>query len=298
MCSTSTWCAGAGQLDAVLGARPDGLALSLGVVDGRNIWRSDLEPLAEQVRAGGRGDRHRRGSPRAVVLAAAPAGRPVPGATPSTRSCGRWLSFATERLDEIHVLHEIVEDRADGVAAELDARPRRRGRRGARRPGSIAPRSRERVAAHHPGHGRPDLALRRAASAPGRRPADLPAFPTTTIGSFPQTREIRDLRQRFRRGEIDAAAYEAGLREATEACIREQESLGLDVLVHGEFERTDMVEYFGDQLDGFVTTANGWVQSYGSRCVKPPVLYGDIVRPAPMTVEWADLRGRASPTAR
>ena len=115
----------------------------------------------------------------------------------------------------------------------------------------------------------------------------LPAFPTTTIGSFPQTREIRELRQRFRRDEIDAAAYEAGLREATEACIREQESLGLDVLVHGELERTDMVEYFGDQLDGFVTTANGWVQSYGSRCVKPPVLYGDIVRPAPMTVEWA-----------
>src|SRR5699024_9833375 len=105
---------------------------------------------------------------------------------------------------------------------------------------------------------------------------DLPAFPTTTIGSFPQTNEIRELRRRFRAGEIDEATYESGLEEATEACIREQEALGLDVLVHGEFERTDMVEYFGEQLDGFATTLNGWVQSDGARGVKTPALYGDV----------------------
>ncbi len=112
-------------------------------------------------------------------------------------------------------------------------------------------------------------------------------LPTTTIGSFPQTDEVRRLRAQHRKGALDTAGYEAGLEAETAACIRIQEALGLDVLVHGEFERTDMVEYFGEQLDGFATTTHGWVQSYGSRCVKPPVLYGDAARPQPMTVRWS-----------
>jgi 5-methyltetrahydropteroyltriglutamate--homocysteine methyltransferase len=115
----------------------------------------------------------------------------------------------------------------------------------------------------------------------------LPALPTTTIGSFPQTAEVRRLRAAHRKGDLDTAAYEAGLEAETESCIRRQEALGLDVLVHGEFERTDMVEYFGEQLDGFGTTSHGWVQSYGSRCVKPPVLFGDVARPAPVAVRWS-----------
>jgi 5-methyltetrahydropteroyltriglutamate--homocysteine methyltransferase len=115
----------------------------------------------------------------------------------------------------------------------------------------------------------------------------LPHLPTTTIGSFPQTPEVRRLRASFRSGALDRAEYEAGLRAETESCIRRQEAVGLDVLVHGEFERTDMVEYFGEQLDGFATTTHGWVQSYGSRCVKPPVLFGDVARRGPMTVEWS-----------
>jgi 5-methyltetrahydropteroyltriglutamate--homocysteine methyltransferase len=116
---------------------------------------------------------------------------------------------------------------------------------------------------------------------------DLPLLPTTTIGSFPQTADVRAARARWKRGELSAADYDAFLKEKTADCIRFQESVGLDVLVHGEFERNDMVEYFGEQLDGFTFTANGWVQSYGSRCVKPPIIYGDVIRPRPMTVAWS-----------
>jgi 5-methyltetrahydropteroyltriglutamate--homocysteine methyltransferase len=114
----------------------------------------------------------------------------------------------------------------------------------------------------------------------------LPAFPTTTIGSFPQTPQIRAARAAFKRGELAPAAYQAAMRDEIAQAVRQQEAIGLDVLVHGEAERNDMVEYFGEQLEGFAFTANGWVQSYGSRCVKPPILFGDVARPRPMTVEW------------
>jgi 5-methyltetrahydropteroyltriglutamate--homocysteine methyltransferase len=114
----------------------------------------------------------------------------------------------------------------------------------------------------------------------------LPDFPTTTIGSFPQTEEVRHARAEHNRGSLDRDGYELFLREETERAIRWQEEVGLDMLVHGEFERNDMVQYFGEQLSGFAFTVNGWVQSYGSRCVRPPILYGDVSRAAPMTVEW------------
>lgn len=116
---------------------------------------------------------------------------------------------------------------------------------------------------------------------------NLPSYPTTTIGSFPQTPEIRKARADFKRGLISEADYIKHMEQTIEFCVREQEKLGLDVLVHGEAERNDMVEYFGEQLDGFLFTANGWVQSYGSRCVKPPIIYGDVSRPKPMTVRWS-----------
>jgi 5-methyltetrahydropteroyltriglutamate--homocysteine methyltransferase len=115
----------------------------------------------------------------------------------------------------------------------------------------------------------------------------LPLFPTTTIGSFPQTDEIRQLRAKLKKGVLTPEQYESAIEAATIEVIRWQEEIGIDVLVHGEFERNDMVEYFGEQLDGFVFTRNGWVQSYGSRCVKPPVIYGDVSRPRDMTVRWS-----------
>ncbi len=121
-----------------------------------------------------------------------------------------------------------------------------------------------------------------------RQRFNLPAWPTTTIGSFPQTTEIRGLRLDFKKGNpLTAAHYRTGIAEHIKQAIVEQERLGLDVLVHGEAERNDMVEYFGEHLDGFVFTQNGWVQSYGSRCVKPPVIIGDVSRPEAITVEWA-----------
>jgi 5-methyltetrahydropteroyltriglutamate--homocysteine methyltransferase len=115
----------------------------------------------------------------------------------------------------------------------------------------------------------------------------LPPFPTTTIGSFPQTSEVRAARAEYKTGKKDQASYDLFLQKETEKAIRFQEEIGLDVLVHGEFERNDMVEYFGEQLAGFAVTENGWVQSYGSRCVKPPIIYGDVFRTQPMTVVWS-----------
>ena len=116
--------------------------------------------------------------------------------------------------------------------------------------------------------------------------SSLPAYPTTTIGSFPQTPEVRNARADHGKGAIDDAAYDGFLREETARAVRWQEEVGLDVLVHGEFERNDMVQYFGEQLSGFAFTKHAWVQSYGSRCVRPPIIYGDVSRPKPMTVDW------------
>jgi 5-methyltetrahydropteroyltriglutamate--homocysteine methyltransferase len=115
---------------------------------------------------------------------------------------------------------------------------------------------------------------------------DLPAYPTTTIGSFPQTKEVRSQRAKWKKGELTDKEYESFLEQETADSIHWQEEIGIDVLVHGEFERNDMVEYFGEQLDGFAFSQNGWVQSYGSRCVKPPIIYGDVSRPHPMTLRW------------
>lgn len=272
------------QLDDVLAARPAQLGLSLGVVDGRNVWRSDLDHRIAQVqrvvRAIGADRVHIAPSCSLLHLPVDLSGEAE--LDPEVRS---WLAFATERLEEVRVIADAVDGHNERVDHDLaDRRAALGGRRSSNRV------HRDDVAARLAAI-TPEMAAR-PSPASERRAAQaaalhLPALPTTTIGSFPQTREIRDLRLGFRRGELDEATYDAGLRAATEACIREQELLGLDVLVHGEFERTDMVEYFGGQLEGFVTTANGWVQSYGSRCVKPPVLFGDVVRDAPMTVEWS-----------
>ena len=275
---------GQGQLDAVIAARPDTLALSLGLVDGRNLWRSDLEALVPVV-----ADAIHRLGGAAVQLAPSCSLLHLPvdlsAETALDAELISWLAFATERLDEIRILGRVADGDPGSVAAELEAN---RLAAAARR---ASPRVHRRDVAERLASTTPEMG-HRSSPYSKRRPLQakalgLPAFPTTTIGSFPQTPAIREVRKQFRRHEIGNDAYSAALRGEIETCIREQEELGLDVLVHGEFERTDMVEYFGEQLDGFFTTANGWVQSYGSRCVKPPVLYGDIVRRKPMTVEWA-----------
>ena len=270
------------QLEHALSAAPSSLALSMGIVNGRNVWRADLEPMLVQLE-------HARGRLGAERMLIAPSCSllhvPVDLTLEETidDTVKTWLAFAVQRIEEVVVLSRALNEGRAAVEEQLRAATSVRDAR----------RTSKRV--NDPGVGRrlttltPELETRspfgerRTAQ---RARLSLPVLPTTTIGSFPQTAEVRQLRLRERRGEITAEAYERRLRELVADTVRFQESVGLDVLVHGEFERNDMVEYFGEHLAGMAVTANGWVQSYGSRCVKPPVIFGDVSRPHPITVGW------------
>ena len=192
-----------------------------------------------------------------------------------------WLSFAAQKLQELNLLGRALDGATDAATQDALGRQRAAGRAPFLDPHP------------QPGRGRPHAAAGACrAPLPGRiarqqEELGLPAYPTTTIGSFPQTAEIRALRRDWKSGALTDSAYETAIRKEIEEVIRFQEKVGLDVLVHGEPERNDMVEYFGELLAGFAFTRNGWVQSYGSRCVKPPVIFGDVARPAPMTVGWS-----------
>ena len=193
-----------------------------------------------------------------------------------------WLAFAEEKLVELSELRLAYEGKTDFVTNEPRAAASARRQRAdpsRRDQGPLRGDRRSPISKRHSPY-----AERRQVQ---REHLRLPELPTTTIGSFPQTEEVRAARAQFRKGKLTAAEYEAFLEKETARVVRWQEEVGLDVLVHGEFERTDMVEYFGEQLSGFVFTENGWVQSYGSRCVKPPILFGDVERPQPMTVRWS-----------
>lgn len=271
------------QLEAALDALPPGRMLSLGLVDGRNVWRTRLDNALLLARYA----RTRLGADN-VCLAPSCSLLHVPvdldaenGLDPELRS---WLSFAKQKLGEIRVLADALDGHPGAEAALEDARLRHASRRASTR--VHRPEVAQRLATTSP------ALAQRGSPYPARRQAQqaalaLPPYPTTTIGSFPQTRQVREARAKFKSGKLEGAAYEAFLEAQTEQCVRFQEQVGIDVLVHGEFERNDMVEYFGEQLDGFAFTRLGWVQSYGSRCVKPPVIFGDVARPAPMTVRWA-----------
>jgi 5-methyltetrahydropteroyltriglutamate--homocysteine methyltransferase len=270
------------QLDAVLRTFPARHVLSLGVVDGRNIWRTDLDyvlPLIKRAHARVGGERLQL-APSCSLLHI-----PVDVTleTELSSDVRSWLSFGRQKIEELRTLSDALKS-SDALATLEDARQRQLSRRHSHdvhRP-AVAARL-----------GAIDVnAAQRTSSYPAHRRAQeerlgLPIFPTTTIGSFPQTKEVREARAKYKSGKLPESDYEAFLEKETEQCIRFQEDIGLDVLVHGEFERNDMVEYFGERLDGFVFTKHGWVQSYGSRCVKPPIIYGDVERPAPMTVRWS-----------
>ena len=273
-----------GQVDVALADAPATLALSLGVVDGRNVWRTDLEAALTRLEAA----RRVLGPDRLLVapscsLLHLPVDLSSEGALdPELRS---WLAFATERLGEVRALvrglnegREAIEDELADATAALASR--------AASPLAHDPAVALRLADYDPAlqHRSSSYKVRREAQ---RAHLGLPELPTTTIGSFPQTPALRSLRAQYRQGSVDQEAYEEGLRTYIDEAVAFQVETGLDVLVHGEPERNDMVEYFGDLLEGCAVTANGWVQSYGSRCVKPPIIWGDIKRPGPMTVEWA-----------
>ncbi|MGN6820166.1 MAG: 5-methyltetrahydropteroyltriglutamate--homocysteine S-methyltransferase, partial [Sphingomonas sp.] len=268
------------QLDAVLAKAPKSLLLSLGVIDGRNVWRADLAALLDRLEP--------IAAQRDVVLAPSCSLLHTPVDLALERKIdpeiAQWLAFAVQKVGELAILKRALNDGRGSVAAELAASTAAAAARKASplvhdeavgaRLSAITPADRER---------RSPYAAREKTQA---ETLALPAFPTTTIGSFPQTAEVRKARADHNRGTLDAAAYEKFLREETERAVRWQEEAGLDMLVHGEFERNDMVQYFGEQLSGFTFTVSGWVQSYGSRCVRPPILYGDVSRPKPMTVAW------------
>lgn len=267
---------------------PKEASLSLGVVDGRNIWKNDLSCSLDIINK----VRNTIGEDR-VIVATSCSLLHSPIDLENERNekslpaqVKRWLAFARQKVTEVVTLADLagrspsylsksalqsnVSDIEDRRTSALTNNEEVRRRMNAVTPDFAKRKSpfRERIVEQH-------------------RELYLPLFPTTTIGSFPQTAEVRSWRSKFKKGEITQDQYTALLKGEIERTIRKQEEIGLDVLVHGEAERNDMVEYFGEQLSGFAFTQNGWVQSYGSRCVKPPVIYGDVSRPKAMTVDWA-----------
>ena len=269
------------QMDAVLEALGAEQRLSLGCVDGRNIWLTDLDAATTLIATAVK----KLGAERVEISPSCSLLHVPYDASDEAKLDGgvrRWLSFAAQKLQELRVLAEGPE-----AAAHAFAENRRVRRERATAKSSMNSEVRARLA------GLGDTDFRRASvykqrTVVQREELKLPLFPTTTIGSFPQTAEVRRQRAAWKAGHITEAQYEEFLRAEIERCVREQERIGLDVLVHGEFERNDMVEYFGEHLNGFAFTQNGWVQSYGSRCVKPPVIYGDVSRSKPMTVRWSE----------
>ncbi|HVX10611.1 MAG TPA: 5-methyltetrahydropteroyltriglutamate--homocysteine S-methyltransferase [Pirellulales bacterium] len=271
------------QLDAALSVVPAGLTLSLGLVDGRNVWRTDLVPALDRAE---KAVKHLGGE--RVLIAPSCSLLHVPidldDETSLDGEVREWLAFAKQKIEEVSIIARALGDGRQAVASELAANQTAIDRRRSS-PHTHNSAVRARLAAITPAMlGRPHAYSERRKAQRAR--LSLPAFPTTTIGSFPQTEDVRKARAARKNGMLSAAEYDAFLKEKTADAIRWQEEVGLDVLVHGEFERNDMVEYFGEQLDGFVFTANGWVQSYGSRCVKPPIIFGDVARRAPMTTAW------------
>ncbi|MBP1224310.1 5-methyltetrahydropteroyltriglutamate--homocysteine S-methyltransferase [Flavobacterium sp. 1355] len=278
------------QLNDILesGKLASNVNLSLGVVDGRNIWKNDFKKSLDLIKKA----TDALGENRILVapscsLIHSPCDLDLETNDETlTPEIKQWLAFAKQKINEIVLLKQFASNEADTkTSADFEQN-------------TIANENRKTSKLIHNNEVKARVAgitasddKRKSAFATRRKSQiealNLPLFPTTTIGSFPQTAEVRNWRAKFKKGELTTEQYNDLIEKETEATIRFQEETGIDVLVHGEFERNDMVEYFGEQLAGFTFTKNGWVQSYGSRCVKPPVIYGDVSRPNPMTVKWS-----------
>ncbi|WP_321492452.1 5-methyltetrahydropteroyltriglutamate--homocysteine S-methyltransferase [uncultured Desulfobacter sp.] len=273
---------GKDQVGDLITLLPEHMELSLGVIDGRNIWKTDLNALLEQLTPihNQLGDR--------LWLAPSCSLLHVPvdleKETGLDSELLNWMAFARQKLVELDLLAKALTHGRETVAQALEENAKAvQSRKHSTRIHN--PDVQARLARVDDSWGKRNQAYRERAKIHKNR-LKLPLFPTTTIGSFPQTREIRSIRLRFKKGEISSDYYTEAIRNQIRSTVEFQEKTGLDVLVHGEAERNDMVEYFGEQLDGFAFSRYGWVQSYGSRCVKPPILFGDVSRPRPMTVEW------------
>ncbi len=252
--------------------------LSLGLVDGRNVWKSNLQEKIDFVKANTSGD---------VIISSScpllhtPYDLDLEQKVPA--EIKRWLSFSKQKLKELNVIKNVIDNNSHQDELKqntADVQDRKTSKlihddKVKNRIKTINKSIIERKSGY-------------AARAKVQKDIfGLPKYPTTTIGSFPQTTDVRQARAKFKRGELDEKSYDKFLEEKTIDTIRKQEEMGIDVIVHGEFERNDMVEYFGEQLKGFTFTSSGFVQSYGSRCVKPPIIFGNVSRPKPMTVRWS-----------
>lgn len=273
------------QLEETLQIIPENLSLSLGVVDGRNIWKNNFEESLSiiQKTVDKIGEERTFIAPSCSLLHT-PCDLDLE--TDLNLEIKQWLAFAKQKVDEIVTLKklasgnlnkETLEKLEENKKAILSKKSSKliRNNNVRRRAESITKRDTKRNSSY---------SIRKQEQ---QKTLKLPVFPTTTIGSFPQTKEVRSWRAKLKKGELTAEQYDTLLKEETKRILGWQEKIGIDVLVHGEFERNDMVEYFGEQLEGFVFTKKAWVQSYGSRCVKPPIIYGDISRPNPMTIYWS-----------
>ncbi len=272
------------QLDEVIARAGETLVLSLGVIDGRNIWRADLDRTSAILRlaANGLGGSQRIEVAPSCSLLHCPID--LEYETSLAPEIREWLAFGVQKLEEVAALAKTLDGDAGFVQQFVSSRVALGRRHSSTR--VTKPEVQKRLAKLDKKMTRRESRYEKRIEAQ-RKKLNLPQFPTTTIGSFPQTREIRKLRVALRKGELTREQYEKAIEEQTLKTIRFQEANGIDLLVHGEFERNDMVEYFGEQLEGYLFTKFGWVQSYGSRGVKPPIIFGDILRTGPMTVRWS-----------
>jgi 5-methyltetrahydropteroyltriglutamate--homocysteine methyltransferase len=275
-----------GQLDEVIAAiKQTNIVLSLGLVSGRNIWKTDFQAAIKL----GQKAVDALGQDRIIVATSSSLlHTPVTLASEKKLTAEQkdWFSFAREKAQEVSILAKVLsgsQDATISTAVKANDESIAKRREFERTSDDVV---RKRVAAITPDmlERKSPFAVRKEVQ---KKHIELPKFPTTTIGSFPQTKEIRAARAKFTKGEITEAEYESFLKKEIESVVRFQETVGLDLLVHGEPERNDMVQYFGEQLNGFVFTQNGWVQSYGSRYVRPPIVVSDVSRPGPITVKWS-----------
>ncbi|KAJ9069953.1 methionine-synthesizing 5- methyltetrahydropteroyltriglutamate--homocysteine methyltransferase [Entomophthora muscae] len=272
------------QLDSVLKVLPAHQTLSLGVINGRNIWKANLSKAIETVNKAVQAI----GSDR-VIVAPSCSMLHTPHSTESETKMDQeildWLAFSAEKLHELATIKEAVATGPASVQVKLQANADSLARRAASK------RIHRQEVKDRVNNISPDQ-LKRRSPFPERQKLQqeklkLPKFPTTTVGSFPQTREVRLARSKLKKGEYTPEQYDEFIKGEVQKCVKFQEDANIDVLVHGEFERNDMVEFFGENFEGHVFTQNGWVQSYGSRCVKPPVIFGDVSRSRPITVYWS-----------
>ncbi|MFN0256057.1 5-methyltetrahydropteroyltriglutamate--homocysteine S-methyltransferase [Pedobacter ureilyticus] len=275
------------QLDEVVDGISVGKTLSLGVIDGRNIWKNDFENSLTIINSAiERLGKNRVWIAPSCSLLHSPCDLELEkNEEVLTAEIKQWMAFAKQKVAELTTLKQLINEENSAAVKEQLVRNKeaQQSRKSSSLIHNVEVKNRTNAIKQSDSERLNTFAKRRILQ---QETLNLPAFATTTIGSFPQTPEVRSWRAKLKKGSLNQEQYDQLIAIETEKAVRWQEEIGLDVLVHGEFERNDMVEYFGEQLDGFTFSQNGWVQSYGSRCVKPPIIYGDVARPVAMTLQW------------